>query len=167
MPPNNAIFVEGNTVSVHGRLKGKLTIGCDHNILVNDSITYNTDPRQDPSGTDMLGLVTDGSVVLTNPTLSHSNNIEIDASMVALNGCFELQDFDKFLRGDLIMYGGLACKYYGPNGVFDGSGHLIAGYFQQQIYDERLELFPPPCYSPAKDDNSRICYYKMSFTEIQ
>lgn len=167
MPPSNAIFVEGGTVSVHGRLKGQLTIGCDHNILVNDSIIYNTDPRHGASSTDMLGLVTDGSVVLTNPTLSGSNNIEIDASMVALNGCFELQDFDKFLRGDLIMFGGLACNYYGPNGIFDGGGHLIAGYYQQQIYDERLETSPPPCYTPAKDNNNRICYYKMSFAEMR
>ena len=132
----------------------------------------------------MLGLVTGkdpvtglgGNVVLVNPTLAEIAHpeiptkdikVEIDASIVTLNGCFELQDFDKFLKSDLIMYGGLACKYYGPNGVFDWSGHLVAGYFQQQIYDERLENLPPPCYSPARDDRNRICYYKMSFAEIQ
>lgn len=175
LPPNNAIFVKNGTVTVHGSLKGRLVIGCSSDILINDSITYDTNPITHPGSTDMLGLVADGNVVLTNPPLTKINhpeipdsdiNIEIDASIVALNGCFELQDFDQFLRGDLIMFGGLACKWYGPNGVFDYSGNLTAGYRQDQIYDTRLKDTPPPCYGPVKDENNRIAYRKISFAEI-
>jgi len=163
VPANKAVFVENGAATVEGTLKGQLTIGCNTDIFISGNILYNTDPRKYPTSTDMLGLVARNNVTVTD---SGPFNIEIDACIVALTGSFQLQNFQYFLKGDMVTFGGLLNNLSGPTGMFDPRiGKMIAGYNQIQVYDDRFNNLVPPSFTPVRDANGRINYFKISLTE--
>ncbi len=48
-------------------------------------LVYNTNPRTDPSSTDLLGIVAQNNVLITDNSANRSN-INIDASVYAETG---------------------------------------------------------------------------------
>ncbi len=64
LAPNGVIYVEKGNVFVQGTLNGRLSIvaaGKDKkagSINITGDVKYNTDPRIDPTSTDMHGLIT-------------------------------------------------------------------------------------------------------------
>ncbi len=164
IPANGALFVQSGNATVQGVLNGQLTIASDANIYIGGNLIYNTDPRTNPSSTDMLGLVAYNNVYVTD---QGPQDIEVDGSITALTGQFQVQNFWTFLKGDLVQYGGLTTKLPGGlTGIFDTStGQVIHGYNQLQYYDERLKDQAPLWYPPVKDSTGRIAYAKLSFKE--
>jgi len=131
--------------------------------LIGNHIRYNTDPRTDPTSTDLLGLVANSNVTVKQ---SAPNNLEIDAYVVALNGAFQLENFSTGgFQGDMVQFGGLMNMYCGPTGVMNASGVIIDGYNQLQYYDTRLQNTSPPFFTAAKDAADRILYYKIDLKE--
>ena len=165
IPANSALYVTGGSASVQGVLKGKLTIGAENNINISGNIVYKTDPRTDPTSTDMLGLVAQNNAIVTN---NGPFNIEIDAYIVALSGQFLVNNFWTFLKGDMIQFGGLTSKLPGGlTGIFNPwTGQMVAGYNQLQYFDTRFHEQVPAWFTPLKDTSNRIVYTKLSLTEI-
>lgn len=163
IPANGALYVNNGDVTVQGTLKGQLTVATNRNVWINGNIRYNTDPRTNSASTDLLGLVANTNVTVTQ---SAPNNLEIDAYVVAMNGAFQLENFSTGgYQGDMVQFGGLMNQYCGPTGVMDSHGNIIDGYNQLQYYDTRLQNTAPPFFTPAKDAAGRILYYKIDLKE--
>ena len=145
LPANGAIFVNGGDATVSGTLDGTLTIGASERILIPDHIDYKDNPNNNPNATDVLGLVAEKDIVIQT---SAPNGLRIQASMMALNESFMVEDWwDPPPKGELRLYGGLIEQARGPVGTFNpGNGNLVSGYKKDYKYDARLATFPPPFF---------------------
>lgn len=148
LPTNGALFVNNGNLTISGTLKGRLTAGASGNINIPSSIVYANDPRVNPASTDTLGLISETDVVIDSGA---STNLEIDASIMALNTSFMLEDWWRGgAKGTLTVFGGIIQNERGPVGTFNGSTK-VSGYSKNYSYDVRLLSFPPP-FIPTTGD---------------
>ena len=156
MPANGAAFVNNGTLTLSGTLKGQLSVGSSQSVVVPSNITYATDPRTNPSSTDVLGIISEGNVQIpsNNPT-----NLEIDGCIMALGGSFYLNNYSQGPPdGTLTVLGGIIQEERGPVGTFNGStGQKLSGYSKNYLYDTRLLTSPPP-FIPTTGDYVVISY---------
>ena len=142
--PNGIIFAEDATVRIKGTLTGQYSVGCagtNSNIYLDDDITYTHDPRTDPNSQDMLGLISENSVLVTNNSANQSD-INIDASIFCQKGGFGAgwKSFPTS-NGKINLLGGIQNYRRVQIGVIGGYG------FQRAYkYDQRLLLASPPGY---------------------
>ena len=150
LPANGALFVNNGDLTISGTLKGKLSAGASNDVIIAGNVLYATDPRVNPASTDTLGIVAEQDVMIPS---SASNNLEIDASIMALNTSFYLQNWaGGSPKGTLTVFGGIIQKQRGPVGTFNGStGTKISGYSKNYNYDARLLDSPPP-FVPTTGD---------------
>ena len=147
-PANGVIYVQG-TAQVEGKVKGQVTIGCNGDIRIMDNIVYNTDPRIDPTSTDLLGLVAEQNVIMWNSAANLDVADEtVMAAVMALNTSWTAKDYELGTpRGKLIVYGGIIQKKRGAVGTFNaGTGAIVTGYEKNYSYDSRLMDNPPPAF---------------------
>ena len=156
MPGNGAAFVNSGTLTLSGTLKGQLSVGSSQDIVIPSNVTYATDPRTNPSSTDVLGIISEGDVEIpsNNPT-----NLEIDGCIMALGGSFYLNNYSQGPPdGTLTILGGIIQEERGPVGTFNGStGQKLSGYSKNYLYDTRLLTSPPP-FIPTTGDYVVISY---------
>jgi len=149
LPANGALFVNRGNLNISGTLSGRLTVGANYDINITNNILYANDPRLPGStSTDTLGIISEGDVMIDEhaPT-----NLEIDASIMALNTSFMLEEWwTGGARGTLSVFGGIIQKQRGPVGTFSGTTK-VSGYSKEYNYDVRLLSSPPP-FVPTTDD---------------
>ncbi|MDD5136016.1 MAG: hypothetical protein PHX20_00685 [Candidatus Omnitrophica bacterium] len=166
LPANGLIYVSGGNANVQGTVNGSVTIGCANDINIVGNILYNTDPRDDSTSSDMLGLVASNSVVIS---ASAPNDLEVDAYIVAINSSFKVADsvIDNYIvKEDLVLYGGITQSTRGAMGTFyTGSGDKASGYTKDYEYDPRLLSASPVSFPAAKDADGRILYRKVTWSE--
>jgi hypothetical protein len=96
-----------------------------------------------------LGLISEGDVVIDKN--ASQTNLEIDASIMALNTSFMLEEWwENGAKGTLSVFGGIIQKQRGPVGTFSGTTK-VSGYSKNYNYDERLLTSPPP-FVPTTGD---------------
>jgi len=148
LPGNGALFVNNGTLTISGTLSGRLTAGASGDINITNNIIYANNPRTNPASTDTLGLISEGDVMIDS---SAPNNLEVDASIMALNTSFMLEDWwTGGAKGTLTVFGGIIQKQRGPVGTFSGTTK-VSGYSKNYNYDERLLSSPPP-FVPTTGD---------------
>ncbi len=164
LPVNGVCFVDGK-VELKGTLKGQLTVACEGDIEIMDNCVYNTDPRLDPTSTDILGIVADGDVYMDG--YAYGANVDtadetVMAAIMTLDESFTVENYNSGSpRGNLVIYGGLIQYRRGPVGTFNGStGQIITGYAKDYSYDPRLMDNPPPAFPTTGDID------KLSWQEI-
>ncbi|MFO7769489.1 MAG: DUF4900 domain-containing protein [bacterium] len=148
IPMNGVLYVDGN-VRIKGRLGGQLTVACSGDMYIDDDIHYRTDPRVDPTCTDLLGLVAEGDVYISDtPENLDSGDETIMAVIMAMGTSFAAEDHASGTpRGYLRVIGGMIQERRGPVGTFDAStGALVSGYEKDYVYDQRLADSPPPAF---------------------
>lgn len=149
-PANGVIYVNGKA-QVEGVVRGQLTIGCSGDIEIMDNITYYTDPRIDPTSTDLLGLVAERNVYMdgdpSGPNYDAADET-VMAAIMALNTSWTVENYNQGTpRGKLIVYGGIIQKQRGPVGTFYSStGQVATGYEKDYTFDPRLMDNPPPAF---------------------
>jgi hypothetical protein len=150
LPANGVVYVEGGTLAVQGTLKGQLTLGCERDIRVVNSVTYADDPQRNPNSQDMLGIVAGGDVVIPREA---PDNLRIDGSIMAINRSFGVEDWwVRPPKGRLTVYGGLIQANRGPVGSFNGNnGTKLSGYTKDYHYDPRLAGTNPPAFPMTGD----------------
>lgn len=150
LPSNGALFINGGNVSVSGVLNGQLSIGTNKDIVIVNNVTYNKNPRVDPTSTDTLGLIAEKDVVISE---NAPHDIEIDASIMALGNSFTVEDWwDGSPKGTLTVYGGIIQNERGPVGTFNpATNQKTTGYTKNYQYDIRLMTNPPPFYPTTGD----------------
>ncbi len=158
LPANGALFVNSGTLTVSGTLNGRITVGASSNVLIPTNIVYKTDPRTNPSSTDVLGIISESNVVIND---NAPQNVEIDGCVMALGSSFMVDNWQSGpAKGTLTVYGGIIQKERGPVGTFNAAtGQKTSGYSKSYSYDSRMVGTPPP-FMPSTGD-----YVTLSWEE--
>ncbi|GAB4298675.1 MAG: hypothetical protein Kow0098_24220 [Ignavibacteriaceae bacterium] len=147
---NGVIFVDNAVVRLKGVVKGQYTIACDGTsgdgkIFLDDDIVYSSDPRIDPSSTDLLGIVAKNEVIITDNANNHSD-INIHGAIYAEEGGFGAENYGtRPPSGNINLLGGIVQNIRRAVGTFNYSG-ISSGFSKRYKYDERLLVASPPYY---------------------
>ncbi len=167
MPPNGAIYVEGNA-TVSGTVKGRCTVGAGNNIYLGGNILYDTPPRIDkdtpiPPGTpDTLGLIAYKNILIPKSTFDANHHLEIDAAMLTVEGSFGVTSDVPwhYINGSgeyEAWWNGCQAEWSTNNAPAIVSGNWVKGYdIQHTNYDWNLYNFGPPPFYPATNSRSEI-----------
>ncbi len=161
-PANGVIYVQG-TAQIDGTVRGQVTLGCSGDIRIMDNVVYYTDPRTDPSSTDLLGLVSDQNVIMWDTSANLDVGDEtVMAAIMALNTSWTVRNYNSGSpRGKLIVYGGIIQKLRGPVGTFSSStGQILTGYQKDYTFDPRLMDTPPPAF-PTTGQIEKIAWSEI------
>jgi hypothetical protein len=147
--PNGVISFSNTEVHLSGTVKGRYTLvtsgssGNQGSVFLDDNVVYYSDPATNPSTTDMLGIVAQNNIVITDNTVNNSN-IKIQATMYCQNGSFTAQNYDtRAAAGFIDLYGGVIQSTRGAVGTFSGST-INHGFSKRYRYDNRLlDTYPP------------------------
>ncbi len=145
LPGNGAIFVNGGNAVVSGMLKGQVTIGTSANLMITNHLRYATDPVTTPQSTDLLGLLAEQNVIVSQ---SAPNDLTIQGSIMALQTSFSVENWwQGSPRGLLNLYGGVIQNTRGAVGSISGTtGQLLTGYAKNYQYDQRFSSLAPPFF---------------------
>lgn len=152
----NGVISSSYDVYVEGTLDGQLSIHSEDDIIVYGDVMYETDPETDPTSDDMLGLIGEDDVIVEENAhqASGSQDLRIDASIMAAGGSFTVEDYGSGSpRGRLYVTGGVIQNARGPVGTFSNtwSGPVLQSGFQKSYsYDTRFLTRWPP-YFPVQD----------------
>jgi len=142
-PANGAVFVNQGNLTVSGTVKGQMTLGTSNDIIIANNIQYAQNPATNPASTDMLGLVAEQNVVVSQ---NAPYDLTIHASVMALNESFTVEKWWVGpAKGTLDVLGGIIQYRRGPVGTFSGS-NKVSGYSKHYVYDKRLQAMTPPFY---------------------
>jgi len=145
LPANGVVYVNGGNATLDGVLNGQLTLATTGDVRIAGSVTYNTDPRTDPSSQDLMGILAAGNVVIASTAPA---DVEVDAAVMALGTSWTVENWWVGPpKGTLTVYGGLNQSKRGPVGTFNGStGQRVSGYAKDYWYDSRLQNMIPPYF---------------------
>jgi hypothetical protein len=122
------------TLYVQGVVAGKVLVYSPQRIVIEGSLTYAHDPREERNSADYLGLVSDRYVEVAGPGTTGGGDLEIDAAIFA-GRRFTVTNIDHPRTATLRIYGSLA------------AGTLSATeprYATKIDYDNRFEKQRPP-----------------------
>ena len=164
MAPNGVILVDGANIRMKGTVNGKVTVSAtgssglgQGNVYLDDDIVYAT-PSSDPTCDDMLGIVVDNNVIITDNAANNSD-INIDASLFCRTGGLTAENYSsRPVSGSLNLRGGVQEYQRGPVGM--ASGGVITHGFQKNFrYDQRLMTDLPPFY-PTTGNYEILSWYE-------
>ena len=156
----NGIISTTGKASVSGTVLGSATLHSEEEIEITGDIEYFTSPLDDSSSTDILGLVSEGDVVVDRYAHSSSGaqDLTIHASIMALNTSFYVENYSSGgSRGTINLLGGIVQKNRGPVGTFSGSS-IVSGFSKNYQYDNRLRSTIPPSF--PRESIFSIVYWK-------
>ncbi len=170
--PNGNIVVNNGNLHIHGTVNGQLTVAAAGNssvgfgnIYIDGNLACNTDPRTNPSSSDLIGIVaqnnvwveSDNAYLGINPPSPPVDPL-IEGAIYAQNGTFRsyyqtnssYQDL-----GSVHVYGSISNSYLGvtsdPTGAY--------GYKADYRYDPRFSNVGPPSY-PATGTYVILSWYE-------
>lgn len=156
---NGVISTDGE-IDVEGEVSGSVTLHSEDRIEIMGDITYRVNPLADSTSADLLGLVSEGDVVVDRyaHSANGSQDLTIHASIVALNTSFTVENYNSGgSKGTLNMLGGIIQQNRGPVGTFSGST-VVSGYIKNYQYDNRLKATIPPSF--PRESVFSIVYWK-------
>ena len=139
-------------VRVQGALNGELTIYTTEDIYLDDDMVLADDPLSNPSSDDILGLVSESDIIITdNP--ANNSDINIIAAMMAVNGSFKAENHNtRPVAGSIYLTGSVYQFKRGPVGTFNKWG-ITHGFAKNYRFDDRLYTISPPQYPYIKNIN--------------
>jgi len=144
---NGIIYAEGMDVRLKGTVEGQYTVVSDGNVYLDDDIVYNTDPRTHPNSTDLLGIVAQNKVLITDNDATQ--NINIDAAIYCQDAGFGADNYSgRSVDGEINLFGGITQNIRQAVGQYttsySGNITITHGFNKRYRYDERLmQMFPP------------------------
>jgi len=146
MAPTGVIHSTAD-VRVSGTFDGQLTIYSEGNIWIDDDLVYANNPLIDNTSDDVLGLVANNNVIVTDNAANNSD-LNIQASILAVNGEFYAENYEsRPVAGELNVTGSVVQETRGGLGTFDWSGTgLLSGFSKDFRFDNRLNTISPPSY---------------------
>jgi len=168
LAPNGVFMAENANIRLKGKLNGRLTIvatgssgAAKGNVWIDSSVTYNRNPMTDPGSQDMLGIVCDNDVIITDNTNNNNpaHGVTVHASMLMRSGGFKADGYNsRPVAGTLTVLGGIQQYQRGPVGTFSG-GKIVSGFQKNYRYDERMLYSSPPLY-PATGTYEVLSWYE-------
>jgi hypothetical protein len=151
---NGAIYIHNNSVKpvakVEGTVNGEVTVASLGSIEITSDLVYADNPRSNPASDDMIGLVAEDDIVVTENIVDTDRAIQ--ASVMTLNTAvadaknFYVEDYNKERFGTLNLYGALIQYSRGAIGTEGDSTSDRTGYSANYTWDTRLEKKSPPYY---------------------
>jgi hypothetical protein len=147
--PNGVIYAEGMDVRLEGTVSGKYSVASEGDIYLDDDIVYTTNPETDPNCTDLLGIVSQNNVYISENTANNSS-INIDAAIYCQTGGFGAENYaSRPFSGYINLIGGITQYQRKAVGTF--GGHSNTGFYKRYKYDQRLyDKISPPYFPSTK-----------------
>ncbi|MGD8305242.1 MAG: hypothetical protein PVF17_01185 [Ignavibacteria bacterium] len=161
--PNGVIFAKGSTVRLQGVLTGQYSVVSSSvttytgrrrrrrevttggTIYLDNDIVFHKDPRTDPTSTDLLGIIAEDEVLITDNS-ANRNDINIHASIFCENGGFGAEDYNRRPEsGNINLLGGIIQNIRRAVGTFNSRG-TSTGFNKRYMYDDRLMVASPPAF---------------------
>jgi hypothetical protein len=148
--PNGVIFAENSIIRLKGVVNGHYSIACSGTsdkgtIYLDDDIVYKTDPLKNKNSTDLLGIVAENKVLITDNAPNWSD-INIHASIYCEDAGFGSENYStRPISGNINLVGGIIQHTRHAVGTFDKSG-IKSGFAKRYRYDDRLMLISPPFF---------------------
>lgn len=142
----NGVISSTEHVQTKGAVNGQITLHSKKDIEIMGDIWYTDNPEDNPSSTDILGIISEKNVIVDDD--AHKDNgstdLTIHASIIALDESFVVEDYDRgWARGELNLLGGIVQYRRGAVGTFSGNS-VASGFSKSYNYDNRLlNLYPP------------------------
>jgi len=150
--PNGVIFMDNGNIHMKGTVKGAYTIGVSGtsgkgNVYLDDDIVYQNNPKTNPTSTDMLGIVAQSKVLITE-NIANLTNININASIYVQDGGFGSENYaTRPVSGNINLMGGIIQNTRQAVGTFNSKTNTISsGFAKQYRYDDRFRLASPPFF---------------------
>jgi len=148
--PNGLIFAKNSIVRLKGTVKGQYSVAVSGGsgkgkVYLDDDIVFNTDPRDNPASTDLLGIIAKNEVLITDNAPNH-HDINIHASIYAETGGFGAENYStRPESGNINLLGGIIQHTRRAVGTFSWNG-IQTGFSKRYKYDDRLMVASPPMF---------------------
>jgi hypothetical protein len=140
--PTGAIY-STDEIRVKGTFNGDATIYSKTNIYIDDDLVYADNPMINPNSDDLLGLVAQNDVLITD-NVANNSDCNLQASIFAVNGNYGAENYaSRPVSGVLRFAGSIAQKHRGPVGTFSYGTGLKSGFSKRYYYDLRLQNIAP------------------------
>lgn len=164
LAPNGVIMANNGNLRIKGKVSGKVTISATGssglakgNVYVDSSVTYVNNPMSGPSS-DLLGIVADNNVIVTDNT-NNAGNVNLHATVFSRSGGLTAQNHNsRPAGGTLTVLGGIQQYQRGPVGTVSG-GVIATGFQKNYRYDERLYAETPPFF-PTTGSYEVLSWYE-------
>jgi len=127
---------KGVTLSVRGTVAGQVLVYSPHTVLISGSLVYAQPPDQNPASADLLGLVSEGAVMVAPPAVTGPGDLIVHAAIYAQRR-FGIQQFRARQHATFTILGSLT------------AGSLSATeprYRTRILHDQRLTAQRPPLF---------------------
>ncbi len=167
LAPNGVLVADNANLHLKGILKGQMTISAlgssgaaKGNVYIDSSVVYNSNPSNTTGSTDMLGIVCDNNVIVSdNANNNTAAGVTIQASILSRSGGLTAENYNtRPAGGTLTLLGGLQQYQRGPVGTFSGST-IVSGFHKNYRYDTRLMVSSPPLY-PSTGTYEVLSWYE-------
>jgi len=165
--PNGVILVKDANIRISGTLSGRVTVGSigptgnskQGNIFIDDDLKLNSNPQQG-SSSDMLGLVAENNVVISD-NVANKKDVIIQASVFSRSGSFTAENYDsRAVSGTIQLLGGIIQSKRGPVGTFSGTPpKIVSGYLKNYKYDTRF-LYDAPPFFPTTGNFEIVSWFE-------
>lgn len=152
---NGAIVLKNSTGMLHiqGTVKGRYTVGAVDGaattrgrVRIENNIVYATDPKTNPTATDMLGIVAYNDITIADNHATNGNNVTVDASLFSYAKTVLVENYDTRPLGILSTLGGWTVQDLAAT----TNTSITKGLSVRIVYDDRLRTRSPPFYPTTK-----------------
>lgn len=165
LAPNGIIMINKGNITMRGVVSGQITVvtgkkGGDGmgNVFIDNNLTYKTDPRTNPTSTDMLGIVADETITVTFN--NSRGDIDIHATMISQNKGLVIDNYSGYSSiNNMRIFGGIIGNDLYATAVYDSKGNPIKGYRFIHKFDKRMLVGAPPKY-PTTTGFEIISWYE-------
>jgi hypothetical protein len=164
--PNGTIVLGRGNVYLKGTVKGRYTIAALDSVggsscgrvIITDDVVYQTDPRTNPTSTDMLGIVAYNDVNIAGDVTKAGFNVQ--ASMFSYKMGVTVQNYNTRTAGLFYTLGGWVVEniYATSNGIALGNSGS-RGFKCNIRFDERFRTTAPP-YFPTTGSYEILAWYE-------
>ena len=163
--PNGTIVLNNGsgTLHVQGTVKGRYTVGSldttgasKGNIVIDNDVRYNTDPRVNPASTDMLGIVAhNGITIADNTATSGTPNFTVMAALFSYANTIHVENYNSRPLGILWSLGGWTVQDLDAT----TNSSITRGLSVNIRFDERFRTSAPPFF-PTTNAYEILAWYE-------
>ncbi|MDH3251793.1 MAG: hypothetical protein OEM41_03315 [Ignavibacteria bacterium] len=166
---SGVVAVKDGDVRVKGVYSGQVTVvalkknaaATNGNIWIDGDIVANNNPWNNPSSTDMLGLVAERMAYLTTTGIPRTpaSITNIQAAIYAHLGVFAVENYSTTpVGGRINLFGALSMNASTSTGRISG-GSLVNGMLKSIRHDPRFDSKAPPSF-PVSDKYELVSWWE-------
>ena len=168
LAPTGVIAVRNGDIRLKGTYKGRVTVSALKGVTTNkgnvwldgNGIVAATNPRTNPSSSDMMGIVAERYTYITRDDTRNSSSVfNIQAAVYCHTGELTAENFWKIgLHGRVNLFGSVSQNTSGSMGIFNAAA-LQKGFFYTIRHDQRFLTQAPPHY-PVSDKYELVSWWE-------